>query len=579
MTPNRRLAAIMMADVVGYSRMMEQDEAGTIAAWRARRAEVLEPVIQAHGGRIVKLMGDGVLVEFGSAVNAVQGAIVLQKRMVEANESVDEAKRIVLRIGINLGDVIGEGADIYGEGVNIAARLESLAQPGGVCISGKLYDEVKSKIEAGFEDLGEQQLKNIAQKVRAFALGGGPSQTSATLSANEEDRPSIAILAFENLSGDPEQEYFADGIAEDIITELSRFRDLMVVARHSSFAFKGKSVQVQQLGRELGVGYVLEGSVRKAGNRVRITAQLIDAVNSAHIWAERIDRDLADLFAIQDEVTERIVSTIANRLEHTEQQRSSRKRPETMRVHDYIMRARAIVSDTKEANQQARNLYEKALELDPKSVAALTGLGWASFLDWVGLYAPQGDNALEVAHDFARKAVALDGTDYRTHLLLGCVQSNRREQADALKHYETAISLNGNDADAAAHMANLLVDLGRFDEALDWMKRAVRLNPLHPAWYLYAIGEAYYGSRQYDRALEPLRSAANRYPTFITPRRLLAAAYAQLGRIDEAKAEIAVALKRDPSLSLSFYRDRLRYANADDLDHYIDGLRKAGLPE
>jgi adenylate cyclase len=324
---------------------------------------------------------------------------------------------------------------------------------------------------------------------------------------------------------------------------------------------------------------VLEGSVRKAGNRVRITAQLIDAATSAHIWAERLDRDLADLFEIQDEVTERIVSTIANRLEQTEQQRASRKRPETMRVHDYILRARAIVSDTEEANQQARALYEKALELDPKNVAALNGLGWAAFLDWIGLYVSPGGDALEVAHDFARKALALDSTDYRTHLLLGCVQSNRRQQADALKHYQTAISLNANDADAAAHMANLLIDLGRFDEALDWIKRAVRLNPLHPAWYLYAIGEAHYGARRYEQALEPLRSAANRYPKFITPRRLLAATYAQLGRIDEARAEIAVALERDPSLSLCFYRNRLRYTKADDLDHFLDGLRKAGLPE
>jgi len=569
----------MVADVVGYSRMMETDEAGTIAAWKGRRTDVLEPVIQAHGGRIVKMMGDGALVEFGSAVNAVQGAIEIQRMMAAANEGVDQAKRIVLRVGINLGDVIGEGSDIYGEGVNIAARLEALAGPGSICISGKLHEEVKFKVEAQFEDLGEQQLKNIAQPVRAFAVGGGTARAKDAQATKQDDRPSIAVLAFENLSGDPEQEYFADGIAEDIITELSRFRDVIVVARHSSFAFKGKAVQVQQIGRELGVDYVLEGSVRKGGNRVRITAQLIDAATSAHIWAERLDRDLADLFAIQDEVIERIVSTIANRLEHTEQQRSSRKRPETMRIHDYIMRARAIVSDTKEANQQARALYEKALELDPKSVAALNGLGWAAFLDWVGLYVSPGGDALEVAYDFARRALALDSTDYRTHLLIGAVQSNRRQQADALKHYQTAISLNANDADAAAHMANLLIDLGRCDEALDWIKRAIRLNPLHPAWYLYAIGEAHYGARRYEEALEPLRTAANRYPTFITPRRLLAITYAQLGRIDEAKAEIAVALTRDPSLSVSFYRTRSRYANANDLEHVLDGLRKAGLPE
>jgi TolB-like protein/Flp pilus assembly protein TadD len=576
---DRRLAAIMVADVVGYSRLMEADEAGTLAALKARRKDVFEPVVKAHGGRIVKVMGDGVLVEFASAVNAVQGAIELQKKMVEANADIPEVRQIILRIGINLGDVIGEGSDIYGEGVNIAARLESLAPPGGICISGKLHEEVKAKVPARFDDLGEQQLKNIAQPVRAFKLSLDPNHAEDKVSPKEHDRSSIAILAFENLSGDPEQEYFADGIAEDIITALSRFRDLIVVARHSSFAFKGKAVPVPQIGRELGVDYVLEGSVRKAGNRVRITAQLIDAATSAHIWAERIDRDLADLFEIQDEVTERIVSTLANRLERTEQQRASRKRPETMRVHDYILRARAIVSETAETNQQARALYEKALELDPASVSALTGLGWAAFLDWVSYWGASGAKALDSAYEFARRAVALDSTDYRAHLLLGCVQANRKQQADALKHYEIAHSLNGNDADGAAHMANLLIDLGRFGDALEWLKRAVRLNPLHPAWYLYAIGEAYYGTKQYEQAIEPLRSAVNRYPKFITPRRHLAATYAQLGRLEEARAEIEAALRLDPSLSVSFYRNRVHYANAADLEHYLDGLRKAGLPE
>jgi adenylate cyclase len=292
-----------------------------------------------------------------------------------------------------------------------------------------------------------------------------------------------------------------------------------------------------------------------------------------------MDRDLADLFEIQDEVTERIVSTIANRLEKTEQQRATRKVPEALRVHDYIMRARAIVSETAATNQQARAHYEKALELDPDNVSAITGLGWAAFLDWVGSWSEPGVDSLERAYELARKAVALDSTDYRAHLLLGCVQANRRHHSEALNHYQVALSLNANDADGAAHMANLLIDLGRFDEALEWLKRAVRLNPLHPAWYLYAIGEANYGARRYEQALEPLRSAVHRYPKFITPRRHLAATYAQLGRIEEARAEIEAALNRDSSLTISFYRRRLQYVNAADLDHYLDGLRKAGLPE
>ena len=336
---------------------------------------------------------------------------------------------------------------------------------------------------------------------------------------------------------------------------------------------------IQQIGRELGVAYVLEGSVRRAGNRVRITAQLIDAATNAHVWAERMDRDLADLFAMQDEVTERIVTTIANRVEKIEQQRAVRRRPESMRAHDYILRARAIVSDTAEANQQSRDFYEKALDLDPTNVPALTGLGWAYFLDWVGRWISPVADPLERALAVARKAVALDNSDYRAHLLLGCVEANRKQSVEALRHYQIAFALNGNDADGAAHMANLLIDLGRFSEALDWLQRAVRLNPLHPAWYLYAVGEAHYGARQYEQAVDPLRSAVNRFPTFITPRRHLAATYAQLGRMEEAKAEIAAALRLDPSLSISMYRGRIQYVKSEDLEHYLDGLRKAGLQE
>ena len=452
----------------------------------------------------------------------------------------------MLRVGINLGDVIGEGSDIYGEGVNIAAQLEPLAEPGGVCVSRQVYEAVRGKIEASFDDIGEQSLKNIERTVGAYLIRAGARQPHASLSL--PDKPSIAVLPFQNMSGDTEQEYFADGITEDIITELSRFRELFVIARHSVFALKGKALTVRQIGQELGVSYVLEGSVRRAGNRVRITAQLIDTATSAHIWAERLDRDVADLFAMQDEVTERIVSTIANRVEKVEQQRASRKGPGAMRVYDYILRARSIVSDTAEANQQARALYPKALELDPASVPALTGLGWTDFLDWISRWITPVADPLE-GIQLARKAVALDSSDYRAHLLLGCVQANRKQSAEALRHYQLALALNGNDADGAAHMANLLIDLGRFSEALDWLQRAVRLNPLHPAWYLFAIGEAYYGARHYEQAIEPLLSAINRFPTFLTPHRHLAAAYAQLDRMDEAKAEIVEVLRLDPCRS------------------------------
>jgi len=393
------------------------------------------------------------------------------------------------------------------------------------------------------------------------------------------DEPSIAVLPFTNMSGVPDQEYFSDGITEDIITELSRFRSLFVIARHSSFAFKGKAVTVQQIGRELGVEYLLEGSVRRSGNRVRIVAQLIDARTSAHIWAERLDRDMDDLFAMQDEVTERIVTTIANRLERTEQERAARKRPEAMRAYDYILQARAILSDTAEANRQSRMLYEKALALEPTSILALTGLAWTHVIDWESRWSDPSDDALERAHKLARRALLLDSTDYRAHLLLGFIQARRKQFAEALMHYQQAITLNSNDADGAAQMGGLFIDMGRFSEALDWFQRAVRLNPLHPAWYLYGIGEAYYGARQYARAIAPLRAAVNRFPNFITPRRHLAAAYAQMDRLEEARAEIATVRELDPSVCLALYRGRLRYEKMEDLEHYLDGLRKAGLPE
>jgi TolB-like protein/class 3 adenylate cyclase/cytochrome c-type biogenesis protein CcmH/NrfG len=578
----RRLAAILAADVVGYSRLMEQDEAGTLAALKARRRDILAPLVAQHNGRIVKVMGDGVLVEFGSAVDAVQCALELQKGFSEANQGVPEAQSIVLRIGINLGDVIVERSDIYGDGVNIAARLEGLAEPGGVCISGSVHEQVKRKLAFSFDDMGLQSVKNIAEPVSVYRIRNRVAEAgvrSADISPKQSDKPAIAVLPFTNMSGDPEQEYFSDGITEDIITELSRFRSLLVIARHSSFAFKGKPVTVQQVGRELGVEYVLEGSVRRRGDRVRITAQLIDARTSAHIWAERLDRDLAKLFEMQDEVTERIVTTIADRLERTEQVRAVNKRPEVMRAYDYVLRARAIVSETAEANQQSRAFYEKALTLEPTSIPALTGIAWSHLIDWTSRWNDPTDNAVEKANRLARQALSLDSTDYHVHLLLGNILGYQKQYVEALSHYHQAMALNSNDANGAAYMGGLFISMGQFSNSLDWYQRATRLNPLHPAWYLYGIGEAYYGARQYEQAIVPLQTAINRFPTFITPRRHLAAVYAQMGRMDEAKKEIAAVRKLDSSVCIALYRERSRYKNAEDLEHYLDGLRKAGLPE
>ena len=340
----RRLAAVLMADVVGYSRLMEEDEAGTLAALKERRVTVLGPTVRSHGGRIVKVMGDGVLVEFASATSAVAGALELQRRMAEANEPQPAGRRILLRIGINLGDVIGEGADIYGEGVNIAARLEALAEPGGTCISAKVYEEVRGKVGCAFEDMGEQTFKNISRPVRTYRLrpdSAMEDSAAARPGPTLPEKPSIAVLPFQNMSGDSEQEYFADGMVEDITTALSRLRWLFVIARNSSFTYKGRAVDVKQVGRELGVRYVLEGSVRKAGDRVRITGQLIDASTGAHLWADRFDGELANIFDLQDQVTASVVGAIAPKLEQAEIERAKRKPTESLDAYDYYLRGMA----------------------------------------------------------------------------------------------------------------------------------------------------------------------------------------------------------------------------------------------
>ena len=369
----RRLAAILAADVVGYSRLMAADEAGTLAALKALRADVIDPAIAAANGRMVKLMGDGALVEFASIVDAVECAVAIQREVAAHNEALDSEKRIEFRIGINLGEVIVDGDDIYGDGVNIAARLEGLARPGGICVSAKVFEEVSNKLDVGFEDLGPQEVKNIPTPVRAYHVMADEPPTGAALAL--PDKPSIAVLAFANMSGDPEQEYFADGIAEDIITALSRFNWFFVIARNSSFAYKGRSPDVRAVAAELGVQYVLEGSVRKAGTRVRITAQLVDALSGRHVWAERYDRELTDIFEVQDEITTAIVGNVAPSFVAAEAQRAARKAPDNLDSWDLTMRANAHAWHHTPAEQaEARRLLESAVERDPDNTVALVGL-------------------------------------------------------------------------------------------------------------------------------------------------------------------------------------------------------------
>ncbi|MEE9479700.1 MAG: adenylate/guanylate cyclase domain-containing protein, partial [Kiloniellales bacterium] len=416
----RRLTTILAADVVGYSRLMGEDEAGTLVALKAHREAAINPKIAAHNGRIVKLMGDGLLTEFASVVEAVACAVEIQGAMAERNAEVPEDRRIQFRIGINVGDVMVEGDDIYGDGVNIAARLEGLAEPGGICVARNVFNQVKGKIDTAFEDLGEKEVKNIAEPVQVYRVSLSLPETAALKTGKTAptlalpDKPSIAVLPFDNMSGDPDQAYFSDGMTEDIITELARFRSLFVIARNSSFAFRDRTTDVAEIGRQLGVQYVVEGSVRKAGNRVRVTAQLIDAATANHIWAERYDRDLDDIFAVQDEVVRTVVATLAGRLEQAGRESAKQKPPSNLGAYDFFLRGRNhFYHMTCSDNRTAQEMFAKAIELDPGYAPAHAGLAKSNFLDWFGGWSADLQASRQRGVALAEKAVALDDTDSR----------------------------------------------------------------------------------------------------------------------------------------------------------------------
>jgi len=569
----RRLAAILAADVVGYSRLMEQDEAGTLAALEARRKEVLEPLLAAHHGRIFKVTGDGVLVEFGSAVNAVQCAINLQRGMAAANGNLSEARRIVLRVGVNLGDVMVEGNDLYGDGVNIAARLEQLAEPGGILISGTAHEHVKNKVNAAFQDFGAQSLKNIAEPVHCYRIAGTSAVATATFKV-AGDQPSIAVLPFTNLSGDPGQQYFGDGVVEDIITELSRFRSLFVIARNSSFAFRNERISVAEVARRLGVKYVVEGSVRRVGNRVRITAQLIDAANGTHLWADRYDRDLEDIFAVQDEVVRTVVATVAGRVEVAGAQVAKRKPPESLAAYDYVLRGLEQLNLAgEEHNSEARRQFEKAVELDPQYAVGHAYLALAIYVQWRTTRAP---GELDRALVSARQALALDENDSRCHRILGLIYAQLRQHDLAEFHSERSIALNPNDALGAIYRAGLLRFLGRAEEGVEWARKAMRLNPYHPNWYWNSIAHALHAAGRYAEALDAYGHIADR-PSFYHA--YVAACHGELGQMEEARNHAALALQARPDFSVAAWGKSLAYKNESYLQRFLDGLRKAGLPE
>jgi adenylate cyclase len=571
---HRRLSAVLAADVVGYSRLMEQDEAGTLAVLKDRHRDVVRPLVAQHEGRIFKVVGDGVLAEFASAVNAVQCAVAMQHAMAEANGELPDDRRIVLRIGINLGDIVIESSDRYGEGVNIAARLEGIADPGGILISGTIYDQVRNKVKVSFEDLGSQSLKNIVEPVRVYRVAGTPRVLVAA-ARTASDRPSIAVLPFTNMSDTPEQQYFSDGIGEDIVTELSRFRELLVIAGKPT-APHGEALGARSAGRELGAKYVVQGGVRKLGSGVRITVQLIDTTSGSHLWAERFDCNEQEIFAVQDQIVATIVGTLVGRLHAVGAERASRKPPASLAAYECVLRGKALPLGDREKEAERRRLFERAIALDPEYGQAHALLAHSLFLEWYhDMSAP--DSGLDPAFQLARRAVALDERESTCHFAIGWIYLFRKSYALAEEHYRRALELTPNNAEQAARMGSLFVYLGEPDRALAWLKQAKLLNPYFDVdTYWDALGGAHFCAHRYEDAIAAFSRPST--PSFWA-QALLAASYALGGRTERTQAFAAEVLRLAPDFSLNRLAEREPYKNDEDRAHLVSGLRKAGLPE
>ena len=619
----RKLTAILSADVIGYSRLMRDSEEATVRDLAAHRV-VLTEIIQQHHGRVVDSPGDNILAEFASVVDAVNCAIKIQEEIRKSNTDNPEDRRMEFRIGINLGDVIEEEKRIYGDGVNIAARVEGIAAAGGIAISGTVYEHIKDKLSLGYHYLGEQNVKNIPEPVEIYQLLTEPADagkmidekkpktmkwrwvTSGAIaliilvvgaiiiwhyyfraqieSASLEkmafplpDKPSIAVLPFENISGDPEQEYFSDGITEDLITDLSKISGLFVIARNSVFIYKGRTIKIAEVGRELGVRHVLEGSVRKANGRVRITAQLVDATTQGHLWAERYDRDLKDIFALQDEVTQKIVAALAVKLTEDEQERLVRKYTENMEAYDSFLQGMELIHHhTKEANVQARQMYKRAIDLDPKFAAAYALLGLTYSQEWSHGWS-QNPQALERAFELAQAAIALDNSLPFGHAILGEIYLWKKHYEKAVAEQEKAIALSPSDADLISGLGGILNWAGRPEEAIELVKKAMRLNPMYQTEYLWNLGHAYFLRGRYGEAIETLKRARDRNPKYLPVHVYLSASYINQGQQKEARAEAAEASMLSPQTSMEAWKQRLPYKNQAVLERLIDSLRKAGF--
>jgi adenylate cyclase len=545
---NRRLAAIFCADVAGYSRLMGDDEEGTLAALKAHRRELIDPLLTQHQGRIVKTTGDGILIEFASVIDAARCAVVIQQGMEDRNTDVAQNQRILFRIGINLGDIIIEDGDIFGDGVNVAARLEGLAQPGEIYVSSSVREQLGEKLPLGFSDMGEHKVKNIARPIHVYRIEKG-SEQGATVTAKAEnrplalpDRPSIAVLPFQNMSGDPEQEYFADGMVEDITTALSRFKELFVIARNSSFVYKGRAIDIQQVSRELGVRYVLEGSIRKAGNRVRITGQLIDAATRAHLWADRFDGGLEDVFELQDRITESVVGALAPTLRQAEIERAWRKLPASLDAYDYLLRAMPhVIANTPAEVLEAIRLLNEAVRLDPNYGYAHALLAFANGQILRSAVGPARDEAVAKAAFHGRRAIAVGADDSAALANAGFTLLIAVQDVGTARHaLDRAVMLNPNSATALTFRSLVLAMTGEAQAAIDDAAKALRLSPLDPASFLphmgIVIARLWLG--EYDEAARSARQAIEKNPRY--PMAYAWLAVAECARGDTAEAQVQV---------------------------------------
>jgi len=622
----RKLTAILSADVEGYSRLMGEDEEATVRTLTAYR-EVFTTLIQQHNGRVIDSPGDNLLVEFASVVDAVQCAVAVQKEINTRNNQLPENRRMQFRIGINLGDVIQEEERIYGDGVNIAARLEALADPGGICISKTAFDHIETKLPLGYEYLGEKTVKNITKPVGAyrvlmerrvivaeqkeeakgipfwrskavltvgiavllvivgvavwnFYLRPAPAEVASMekMSYALPDKPSIAVLPLTNMSGDPEQEYFSDGLTEEIITALSKVHNMFVIARNSTFTYKGKSVRISQVAEELGVQYVLEGSVRKAGDQVRITAQLIDALTGHHLWAERYDRDLKDIFTLQDEITKEIITALQVKLTMGEDARLLGKGTDNLEVYLKCLRARELIArSTIEGNVLARQLSEEAIALDPEYPEAYRMLGVTHFVDVLHGVSKSPEESLALASKLTRKAIDLDESNGVAHAKLGFILVMMRQYDKAIEEGKRALELEPNSAYVLHTYGAILYFAARNEEAIPLFAKAIRLNPKPPNMYRHHYGAALRKAERYEEAIAQVKKAIEREPNDILSYSVLASSYSMAGREEEARAAAAEILRINPNFSLENYIKRSPHKDQTVNERYVDAMRKAGL--